>query len=86
MGATSAAVFRLITRDLSFALVGIVGGLVCAIWLSRSLSVLLYGVSPTDGATLIGSASVVLMVAVFASWRPAWRATRADPMTILRTE
>jgi ABC-type lipoprotein release transport system permease subunit len=54
--------------------------------LGRTLASLLYGVVPGDGATLAAAAAVVLVVALLACWRPAWRATRVDPMTVLRTE
>jgi ABC-type antimicrobial peptide transport system permease subunit len=54
--------------------------------LVRSLSSLLYGVAPTDAATLAISAAVVLVVVLLASARPAWRATRVDPMMALRAE
>jgi putative ABC transport system permease protein len=45
-----------------------------------------FGLAVTDRATLIVSAVVVFAVAMVACWRPAWRATRVDPMTVLRAE
>jgi ABC-type antimicrobial peptide transport system permease subunit len=57
-----------------------------ALLLGRTLTTLLYGVAPTAGSTLIGAAAVVLVVTLAACWRPAWRATRVDPMTVLRSE
>jgi putative ABC transport system permease protein len=87
MGATPRSVFRIVTHEgLSVAIVGIFSGLVGALFLARSMASLLYGVGPTDGATLVASASVVLFVALLACWRPAWRATRVDPMSLLRAE
>ena len=87
MGATSRSVFRLVTREgLSVAIVGISIGLIGALILARGLTSLLYGVIPTDGATLIVCASLVLFVTLLACWRPAWRATVVDPMTVLRAE
>jgi putative ABC transport system permease protein len=68
------------------ALVGIFAGLLAALGLARSLSGLLYGVAPTDAATLAFSAAAVLLVTLLACARPAWRATRVDPMAALRTE
>lgn len=47
---------------------------------------LLYGVVATDGTTLSGGAVAVLTVALAACWRPAWRATRVDPICVLRAE
>jgi ABC-type antimicrobial peptide transport system permease subunit len=87
IGAPAASVFRLLTRQAAtVALVGIVAGLIAALGLARSLSSLLYGVAPTNAWTLAASAAVVLVVILLASVRPAWRATRVDPMMALRTE
>lgn len=47
---------------------------------------LLYGVVATDGTTLSGGAVAVLTVPLAACWRPAWRATRVDPICVLRAE
>ncbi len=85
MGARSIALFRLVTRDgLAVALAGISIGLGGALVLGRTLATLLYGIVPTNPGALIASASVVVVVALLASWGPAWRATKVDPMAILR--
>jgi ABC-type lipoprotein release transport system permease subunit len=47
---------------------------------------LLYGVRPLDGATLASVAAFVAIVALLAAGVPAWRVTRIDPQTSLRTE
>jgi putative ABC transport system permease protein len=87
IGAESRSVFALVTREaLVVATIGVVVGLGGALLLGRTLASLLYGVVPGDGATLAAAAAVVLVVALLACWRPAWRATRVDPMTVLRTE
>jgi putative ABC transport system permease protein len=87
IGAQAASVFRLVTRQgVTVALVGVLVGLIAALALARSLSTLLYGVAPTDAATLAISAAAVLVVAFLACARPAWRATRVDPMMALRAE
>ena len=57
-----------------------------SIAVSGALSGLLYGVDPLDPATLLGSAGLLTLVAVAASYGPAWRATRIDPLAALRSE
>jgi putative ABC transport system permease protein len=63
-----------------------VAGLALAFAVSRSLSTMLYGVSPTDPATLAGVIVIVLVVAATAALVPAVRASRVDPITALREE
>lgn len=87
VGATPGSVFRLVTRETIVpALAGMLIGLGGALLMGRTLASLLYGVVPTDPTTLVVSAGVVVVVALLACWRPAWRATRVDPMDVLRTE
>ncbi|MFW6079431.1 MAG: ABC transporter permease, partial [Gemmatimonadota bacterium] len=71
-----------------FALVGagVALGLLGALILMRALSSMLYGVSPTDPATFAGVVLLLVAVAALASWVPARRATRVDPMVALREE
>lgn len=63
-----------------------VAGLALSFALSRSLATMLYGVSPTDPATLAAVIVIVLTVAAAAALVPAVRAARVDPMTALREE
>ncbi|HEU4996176.1 MAG TPA: ABC transporter permease [Gemmatimonadaceae bacterium] len=65
---------------------GLVLGLAGTFVLGRALERLLYGVRPTDPLTLGLVALVLLVVALIASWVPARRATRVDPMVALRAE
>jgi putative ABC transport system permease protein len=64
------------------ALVGLAGAAV----LTRLLERQLFGVTPTDPATFAGMTALLLLVALAASWLPARRATRVDPMLSLRSE
>jgi putative ABC transport system permease protein len=87
LGAARADVLQLIVgQGLRAALVGLTIGLLGAVAGSRVLSSMLYGVSPQDPLVLGVSAAVLLLVALLASYVPARRATRVDPMVALRTE
>lgn len=61
-------------------------GLVIALLASRVLDSLLFQISPTDPATLIGACALQLGVALVAAFIPARRATRLDPAQLLRTK
>jgi len=87
LGAQPADVFRILVGEgLRFALIGVAVGLVGALVLTRLLASFLYGTSAAD--PLIFTSVVLLMIAisVVASFFPARRATRVDPMVALRHE
>ena len=66
--------------------IGLAIGLAGAIGLNRLAASLLFGVEPTDPMTLGGVAITIAAVAGFACWLPAWRASRLDPLAVLRPE
>jgi ABC-type antimicrobial peptide transport system permease subunit len=73
-------------RGLTLTAAGIVIGLAGAFLLRRFLVAVLYGVGPTDPATFAGVAVALLLAAAAASWIPARRAARVDPVVTLRTQ
>jgi putative ABC transport system permease protein len=87
LGARPSEVRRMIVADgMKQALLGVAIGLAGAAWLTRLMGTLLFGVSPGDPLTLAIVASLLLMTAALACYLPARRATRIDPLVVLRTE
>ncbi len=66
--------------------VGLILGLAGAAALTRLVRAWLYGVSPLDPTSLVAAAAILALAALLASWLPARRATRVDPMVALRYE
>jgi putative ABC transport system permease protein len=87
LGAQKRDVLNLIlAKGLTLVAWGTGLGLVGVYWLSRLISTQLYGVGPNDPATLAAAASVLIFVALLASYLPARRATKVDPIVALRYE
>jgi putative ABC transport system permease protein len=87
LGAGRGAVARGVAGEgLAYALAGVAVGLVAAAALTRAMRTLVYGVSPTDPVTFGGLALLLFGVACLASWLPARRAARVDPVVALRAE
>ncbi|MEP7011394.1 MAG: ADOP family duplicated permease [Acidobacteriota bacterium] len=87
LGAGAGQILRQLLREgLGIVLAGTVAGLLGAFFLARVLASLLYGVTPRDPWTFVGVPLVLLAVALFATWIPARRATRVEPVVALRYE
>jgi predicted permease len=87
LGASRSALVGMVLVDtLRLAVVGVMAGLAGAWLLTRLLSGLLFGITPTDPTTFWGLAGLVLCLALVAGLIPAYRAARVDPMAALRAE
>ena len=87
LGASPREILRLVLRQaLVLAGVGIVIGFAGATAVTRLLTSMLFGVKPSDPATYAAVIGIVLAAALLASYIPARRAMRVDPMVALRYE
>jgi len=87
LGAARRDVLRMIARGaLQLAAAGVVCGIVGGIALTRLMSTLLYGVSPTDLRTFAAVGGLLVAVTLAAAFVPARRASRVDPIITLRYE
>jgi ABC-type antimicrobial peptide transport system permease subunit len=87
LGASSADVLRVVLNQaLKITLVGLAVGLVGAFAATRALGSMLFGVKASDPATFAGIALLLATIAILASYLPARRATKVDPVIALRYE
>ena len=87
LGADRASVLRMVLRQgLTLTIVGVVAGLAMAFAMNRVLSSLLFGVRPSDPATMVAVVALIASVALIACYLPARLATRVDPMIVLRED
>jgi putative ABC transport system permease protein len=87
LGAKRRDVLRLVVgKGFTLTLFGVSAGLAGALVLTRFLSSLLFGVRPTDAVVFLGVSLLLAGVALMASYIPARRATKVDPMVALRHE
>ena len=87
LGAHQSSILRFVLRDaLTVLAAGIAAGLLGSIWISRLVKGLLFGLKPNDPSTLALAIIVLVAVALLATYIPARRAMRVDPMVALRFE
>jgi putative ABC transport system permease protein len=77
---------QVMTQGLRLTAVGVVAGLAGAFAINRLIASLLFGVQPTDPATMMVVVATITLVAAAACGLPAWRASRVDPNIVLRND
>jgi putative ABC transport system permease protein len=87
LGARPGDVLRMVVgQGLRHAVLGVAVGLAGAYAATRLLRDMLFGVQPTDPLTFVAVGTILVLVALVASYIPARRATKVDPMVALRYE
>jgi predicted permease len=87
LGARRGQVRGMVLREAGLlAAFGVLAGVAVALWLGQLVKSMLYGLQPSDPASLVGAAVLLLGVALLAGWVPAMRASRVEPMEALRHE
>jgi predicted permease len=87
LGAPRSSILGMVLRHGAvLTTVGIVAGLIGAAAISRVMATLLFGISAMDVATFAAAPLILAAIAILASYVPAWRATRVDPVVALREE
>jgi ABC-type antimicrobial peptide transport system permease subunit len=87
IGARGFDVLSMVLREaLLLVIVGALVGLVVAMFTAKVVASLLFGLGPSDPLTLVLATLLLLVIAGFAGWLPAWRAARINPVHALRHE
>lgn len=85
-GSGRRVVWHVLREGMAYPLIGLATGAIIALAVTRLLRSSLYGVTPHDPRVFMSTAALLLVVALVACLIPAWRATRADPMEVLRAD
>ncbi|MBV9157295.1 MAG: FtsX-like permease family protein, partial [Acidobacteriaceae bacterium] len=87
VGARPAQILSLVVREgMKLCVMGVIAGVLPSLLFSRLASNLLYGVGGNDPVTYAGSICILIVFALFATWLPARRAARLDPIQALHWE
>ena len=87
LGASRVQVLQMVLKQgFALTIVGLVIGVLGALFVTRWFSTLLYGVRPGDPLSFVAVSLMLLLVGLLASYLPARRATNIDPMVALRYE
>jgi predicted permease len=87
LGASGRTLVSLIVgQALVLVVSGVLAGTIAALFVSQTMTKMLFGISAADPVTFAGVAAILVGVALFASYLPARRATRVDPIVALRAE
>jgi len=87
MGADGPRILRMVLKQgVVLGGAGVAIGVGAAVWLTRYLKTLLFGIQPLDGPTFAATVLTLFALTLLASWIPARRATRVDPAVALRDE
>ena len=87
LGARRPEVLALVVKQgMSLALMGIAAGATLSLGMTRLISGMLFGITPTDPLTFVGVVTLLGTVAFLANYLPARRASKVDPMVALRYE
>jgi predicted permease len=85
LGAAPGGVVRLVlSRVTMLVAAGIVAGVGISFWASTFVASLVFGLAPRDPLTISGAVALLAATGCFAGWLPAWRASRIDPVEVLR--
>ncbi len=85
LGASASGVVAMVLRRVAWLVaLGIVMGAGLSMWAAKFINTLLYSLDARDPATFASAAALLMFVAALAAWLPARRASRIDPMRVLR--
>jgi ABC-type antimicrobial peptide transport system permease subunit len=87
MGASRSSVLRMVIREAAWLLgAGLVIGTALGLGAAKAARTLLFGLEPTDPVTIGAAIALLASIGLLASYLPARRAARVDPMNVLRQE